>query len=279
MRAKQLFERAASQYFMHATKVEYIPSILKKGLIPNASNDGNGNYDTLEWLSLEGVYATKQPELIKRYIRAHDIQDEYAICLIAASLNSTLPDEDTINILFRKCYEEICDSYGIDSAYEGVGEYFHTREDDPEWELHPNDLKDEDDFWTKVAEYFHRYASSPGDNRPPDIEMLKDAATEWAATVWNEYDSDPFSWKDLKDKIVRRYPRMGHPDFGQHWSIRLPHAVTFSGRNRIVAVIKVIEDQGEVVYGHIPPEAMDMVGTLCPNLEYESNLDHSRRTV
>lgn len=262
MRASDLFERAASRYYIHTTKIEYINSILKKGLVPNASNGGQGNYDDFDWISLEGVYATREPGLIERYLAHHGLQDEFALCVLAVSPNSTLPDEDTINLIMRKAFEDVLDRYDIDDSYESLDEYFAHRYDVEE--PHPDDIRDLDQLWRLVGEEFHKRASSPSDPRPADPKMLEELCYGWASLQYPDdgYDVHPEDWKYIKDVITRRYPKMAHPSLGAGWSIRLPHAVGFSGRNRIVAVIAVRDYIGEIVYGQLPAEAKTMLGSI-----------------
>lgn len=277
MRAREfLAERAAPQYYIHATRPEAIPSILKKGLIPNATNDGEGNYtDSLDWLSLEGVYATKQPSLTQSYLRAHDLLDHFALCVLSISQGSALPDEDTINILLRKCHQRVCDSWGVDTSYyESIEHYFAEREMHDE----PHDPYDDDGepaaeltpeiFWKQVAEEFHELAKSPSDPRPADMKLLDELCDNWHGVAFVDGgDADPFYWKDLKDRVVRRYPRMAHPEFGHGWSVRIPGAVTFSGRNRIAAVVEVEDGHATLVWGKLPAETKELFRSLVDNLD------------
>lgn len=242
MRARELMERAAQSYYMHCTSLDNLQSIMKLGLIPNKSNDGEGNYtDSVDWLSLDGIYATKEPELIEGYARAHGLES-FLICVLVVSPNSVLPDEDTINILMDKCFRA--------TPHE-------AKEVDGEWSDEPDD-----EFYQHCALLFHEQAKTPGDTRPPHMDDLIHLVQEYYTMQNYGGVEDPFEWKDLKDRLCRRYPRMSHPDLGQGWSIRIPDAVSFSGRNRIVALVEVIDDYGKLIWGRLPDEAKGMVSRL-----------------
>jgi hypothetical protein len=261
MRAHELFERAAQDYYMHCTSIDHLESIKKMGLIPNKANKGQGNYEDFDWLSLDGVYATKQPEIIENYARAHSLHD-YLIVLLAISPNSVLPDEDTINILLRKCYEEVCGWWGIDSYYDSFEHWADEHDHAPDEDGNVEE-PDREKFFHQIAELFHEKAKTAGDPRPADMAMLEELVSDWAALAFTGgVESHPEDWRDLKDRVCRRYPRMGHPLMGHGWSIRIPDAVSYAGRNRIVGIVEVIDEYGRLVWGHIPDEAKPMVSRL-----------------
>jgi hypothetical protein len=81
-----------------------------------------------------------------------------------------LPDEDTINILIRKCYEEVRDWWGIDSHFEDY-DHWLEHESDEEEETRTG-RADEEEFVKQIAELFHQKAKSPGDDRLPTWRML-----------------------------------------------------------------------------------------------------------
>lgn len=265
MRARELFERvrAPTQYYVHVTAADNLRSILKKGLVPNAANKGLGNYDDTRWLSLDGVYATKQPEIIHSNLRANHNFGHYGLVLLSVAVSATLPDEDGIEALLKDCYKRVMDLHGIDSYYASwIGEYFQTRDqnrddDDPEWSL-----RDESQFWREVAEEFHNRAKG-NDPRPMDQELISTLVEYWSDFEFEGYgDIDPYDWRDLKDKVTRRYPRLAHPNGGAGWSLRIPHVVGYSGRTRIVAVIEVIDGTPEVLYGSVPADAKELLNRI-----------------
>lgn len=254
------------QIYYHCTRLENVKSILKVGLVPNHANNGAGNYDDARWESLDGVYCTRESDIIESYIRAHDLEDGYAIVVLSVSPTAALPDEDVIEVILKHARVKVADEWGIDGYYleeeGGLHEYFETRYDNGE-EPHPGDLQDIDDFYAKVGEKFHEMVKA-NDPRPMDPEMITTLVD-----CFREFDEGSdgdaaLVWKDIKDAITRRYPKMAHPTAGAGYSIRIPGPVGFSGRNRIVAIVGVIDHEGRLLYGKLPREAEEFLGPYAP---------------
>jgi hypothetical protein len=153
--------------------------------------------------------------------------------------------------------------WGIDSSFEDLSPLGRARDasaskdGDEDWEE-----PDEEKFSaSKLPNCSTRRPRVPATTRPADLEMLhaRRLRNGSHATPWRGVD-DPFEWKEIKDRICRRYPTHGSPaDMGQGWSIRIPGSISYSGRNRIVAVIEVVDDYGKIIWGQVPDEAKGML--------------------
>lgn len=234
-----IMEQAASpQFYMHATSIENAEKIAKEGLIPNGG--GDGNYEDSRWISLEGVYATNNPGKIWDYLRAHGLQD-YALILIEVDPATTLPDEDTIDILLDKAFEEVHHS-SIDTL---IDDGFDPNEHDLDWKA--------------VGQRFHVLASG-GQKIPYDEDFCTELADWWGDhKILSGENIDPWDWMALKDKVVRHYPNMAHPTLGSGWSIRHPGHIGFEGPTRIVAIIADQDNHAAIMKGTIPSEAVPFV--------------------
>lgn len=255
MRMKQILsERVATQTYFHITDGKNVPAILKKGLVPKASNDGYGNYGG-EWESLNGVYATKESDILENVMFSSNIQDDFAICVLSVSLESTLPDEDLIPIYFDEIFQHVMEKFTNGKLRATGAAYDHADAVDY-WERTEGYIPDE--VTEAVAAEFHRRVNG-NDPRPADMSLLTQAVLIWWEFTIGESGDGILSWGEIKDEIVRRYPKMAHPTAGRGYSIRIPHAVGFGGRNRITAIVRVIDNKGHLVYGHLNPEAQEMV--------------------
>ena len=251
-----LFERVNTKTYFHVTNIANVPSILKKGLLPNASNDGMGNYDNPEWQSLPGVYATVESDIIETYIHAHGLYD-YAIVVLSVSPSSTLPDEDVIPIVLSDLFnKEMSRLMGrnvlFDRDNDEILEYFEKEYPDSEGQLPPEIIQ-------PIALAFHNHAKG-SDPRPADMNDIETAIECWWEFKIGADGDAAIIWYDLKDKLVRRYPKLAPSAEKRGYSVRIPNAVGFSGRNRITAIVEFHDDQGTVVYGSINHEARDFFG-------------------
>ena len=249
-----LAERAATQTYFHVTDGKNVPAILKKGLIPNASNNGYGNYEG-EWESLNGVYATKESDILDSIVSRTGIYNDFAICVLSVSLESTLPDEDIIPIWFDRIFQKVMEKF-THGQLRATGMHYDHADAVEYWEDTEGYMPDE--VTEAVAAEFHR-AANGNDPRPADMSLLTDAVQSWWEFKIGDSGDGILSWGDVKDKIVRRYPKMSHPTAGRGYSIRIPDAVGFGGRNRITAIVRVVNDKGQLVYGKLNPEAEQMV--------------------
>lgn len=252
-----LTERAESKFYVHVTKRENVRSILKQGLIPNHANNGTGRYEDARWYTLDGIYATNSAPLAIKIIES--LGSAYALVVLAITPTSTLPDEDVIDMLMDKAYERVRSNYGIDDFFQhDPSTHFDNRSQAPDYEPHENDLRDTAHMWEKVAEEFHHLAC-----HTPKIafnrDLLDDLVDYWRTWEVEEYqdgDNDPHYWKDLKDKIVRKYRKMAINNLQHYTSVRIPNPVTFRGRNRIVAIV---DSDGSILYGMVPEAAQALI--------------------
>ena len=226
-------------YFLHVTKRANLKSILKNGLIPNFAG---GNYSDTRWISLEGVYASREMDQLKTYLRAHDTKD-FAILVIGIEEGSSLPDEDIVEIILQKAYEQAKTKTNINPFEE-------------------DEIESDDPFWKVVANNFHFLASS-GQRCRKDMKFLTELVDWWADFEhYQGGDVGPDEWAAMKDRAVRAYPKMVNPHLGYQHSVRIPGTVGFEGSARIVAAIDVNGMREKLVFGAIPEEAQDMVAAL-----------------
>src|ERR1700753_1798773 len=97
-----LFEdQVERSFYLHVSPAKNLKSIRSKGLVPNHNG---GNYDDMRWASLDGVYASKYAKQLADYLNAHLITD-YLLMVIEVDMETALPDEDTIDIIFDHLFE------------------------------------------------------------------------------------------------------------------------------------------------------------------------------
>jgi len=232
---------AGARYFLHVTARKNIRSILKKGLVPNY---GGGNYHDGRWDSLEGVYATDTPSVIERHMAAHGLWGNAALIVIEVHDGAAiLPDEDMIDMALKKITGEYFGGNFAEIADE-IAERCPTP-DAPEWQ--------------EIADRFHQWAGG-GEK---DQALLDELMAYWTDhAVYGYGDTDHMRWMEIKDQVVRHYPRMVHPHLGHQHSIRLLGPVGFDGPARIVCIIDIRPSGAKVVYGAVPSPAMGMVNSI-----------------
>src|SRR5574343_176054 len=65
-----LMEKPEAGYYFHISAYQNFESIMKNGLIPNFNG---GNYDEDQWVSLEGVYASRNVDHLRNIMFSQDI--------------------------------------------------------------------------------------------------------------------------------------------------------------------------------------------------------------
>lgn len=265
MRAHELYERIETTYLYHGTTVDRVRSILKHGLLPNGltpyryiknknklnqlgiSTDRKGNYETIEWQSLEGVYVTNSLDIAFKAAR-HAGEDNPVIVVVAVSMPSTLPDEDYIHANMYKAYIDTLHSMGLDKDEDvddyGVKAYLEDFKPDVYKETW-NEFKD------RTIRRFHELSAN-GKNVDVSYDVLETAFLYWYETQFEGgIDDIGVPPEDVKDILVRKY------DFKDPYnenliSRRITRPVTFKGRNRIVAIIDFSHGDPKVLWGKVP---------------------------
>jgi hypothetical protein len=231
-------------YFMHVTKIENVPAIMKQGLVPNTKG---GNYDDMRWVSLDGVYASRDAEHLSGYMASHDFQD-YAIVVVEILPEDRLPDEDLIDNNLRIIFDSTCQKLHLD----------------PE-EVAYEQMDFGDPVWTDV---YQRFAATLGEP-VKDISEVQSIIEYWVDVDMLDGGDALMDWSDMKDRLVRNYPHMIHEKSKDQYSVRSTEAIGFGGSSKIIAVVEVRRDKAKVTYNKVPPEAktivQDMVRGLAPD--------------
>lgn len=227
---QMLMEGPGGGLYFHISPTRNTNSIMDHGLIPNY---GGGNYEDNEWISLDGVYASRNAEHLRSIMETQDITD-FLIIVIEVADQIALPDEDLLTGLLKKVSERLYNAHGA-----GVGKKITYN------------FSADISFWKEVMHEFDKEAGGNG-SYPP---FLWDFVKMWAffKHYVRQAHVDPDEWKAVKDQVVRYYHNAGHPEKGQY-SIRIPHAVGFHGDTKIVAIIGVDEfyEKYELIYGDLP---------------------------
>ena len=253
-----LNERVEPKIYYHATQASNVKSILKTGLIPNKAGleKNHGRYENGRWWTLEGVYCTHSPVLLSKVL------EEFlspAIVILSISSPSGITDEDAIDNLIQKLWEQTCNDWGIDhSFYYELDYYFEQRKENSEHgdaEL----IKNRYDLFKHTALIFHQIASKGNTHIIFDEKLIESLIEHWYSFKDETDEEDPFEWKRIKDVISRKYPQLESGDFKNKTSIRIPTAITFRGRNRIIAVV---DNKLNVLYGNPPAQSLEMLRTI-----------------
>jgi hypothetical protein len=73
---------------------------------------------------------------------------------------------------------------------------------------------------------------------------------------------DPFEWKEIKDRICRRYPRMGHPTWVRAGLFVSRAASATPDVTASSLWLKSLMTMASVIWGHVPDEAKGMLNGL-----------------
>ncbi len=240
---KQNVERA---FYLHVSPLKNLKSIQAKGLVPNHNG---GNYDDMRWASLDGVYASRYARQLNDYLNAQDITD-YLLVIIEVDMETALPDEDTIDIIFDHLFEPMLAADGLNLRSEEFEEM------QPGEELFEK-------YVSQLAHGFHQLAAGKY-HVEMDEETVRQAAEIWLEMKIGLDTEGEMMWGDLKDKLVHSYSKMQHPVLGNRHSVRIPSVVGFEGSTRIVGILKCAYDevQPEILYNKVPDEARDEVNAL-----------------
>jgi hypothetical protein len=229
-------------FYLHATSSKNLASIQTRGLVPNHNG---GNYQDMRWESLNGVYASRYAKQLADYLNAHLIVD-YLLIVIEVDLQNTLPDEDTIDIIFDHLLEKMLQEAGMTLRSPEI-EDLYTGE--PEFES----------FVDRLAAGFRELAGSSSN---ADSTLAREAAQIWLGMKLGVDDEGEFVWGEIKDKLVHQYREMQHPVLNRH-SVRIPHVVGFEGPTRIVAIVRVNDDENpKIIYDKVPEEAREEINEL-----------------
>jgi hypothetical protein len=201
------------------------------------------------------VYASRHAEQLHDYLNNHEIMN-YLIIVIEVDMTSALPDEDLIDITFDYILEAMLRADGI-TLYGPEFEEMYPGEEP--FEHYVNSLTQA--FHTQAAGKFHVDI---------DENLIRDAAEIWLCMKVGLDEGDgAMMWGDIKDKIVRAYPKMLHPELGVQHSIRIPNKVGFTGDTRIVAIISVDDDASPVVlFKNVPDDAKYEINQMIEDVIY-----------
>lgn len=233
-------------HLVHCTSVERGRSIAREGLLPGTQE--RCNYDCNRWMPLEGVYLSQSSLQIERYRLAHSL-DDCAIVLVGADPADLLPDEDLVDHFLAASYRTVA----------GLGRDICVHDHEPP---DPGDP-----FWIRIRDQFRR-DMSPFSLGDVDVAMLDDLVEWWADFEFfgDGGDIDPFEWADLKDRVVRAYPRMEGLALAER-SKRHPGKIAFEGRTRILAVVLSRRGEATLIMGEVPEDACNLVRSMTGTLE------------
>jgi hypothetical protein len=230
----RLCEDQRAEYYVHVSPIKNLRAILAKGLI---ANDGGGNYSGYE-TSLSGTYVTREPQLIHDHINARMMEKGFVLVLVQVANTEGVIDEDALHPWLIQCIEEIV---GADYAKTMIN-------------LDPDDA-----IWHKVPALFQSRLGPPDETElardPNMVAEFVDAVIR--SELYGE-DGDPGWWEGAKEQLLKAFPQVTHPHYGNRYSLRLP-SVGYTGATHIVAVISVRNRQEKVVHGSVPPAAYRLI--------------------
>ena len=235
-------------FYMHISPYKNLKSIQSKGLVPNFNG---GNYDNMRWESLNGVYASQNADQLTSYLNNHEIKS-YLIVIIEVDLQTALPDEDTIDIIFDHVLERIARAEGVDP-----GEFLEDEN------IYPGEPGHD----ALVARLTAGFSKLAGESEPND-ELVMEAAGLWLEMKLGVDGEADFVWGNVKEQLVQHFRTMQHPSLGRH-SIRIPSLVGFDGPTRIVGIVAVKKDDApKIIYNQIPNESKATVNEMIERLIY-----------
>lgn len=212
--------------YYHGTKIKFLRSILKQGLIPNPKER---NYDETSggWETFEGgVYLAKD-------IRDAKIHGSEIIITVQLVLGSGTIDEDNVVDKINDILEEFQDNKPDDDNYRKVlKDIISTRIENDKLQKH---------FYNTCLEYIETTI----ENYPTNI-----------ADVWDEFKND-FIRNDIivdtmrhtdvyKDLITAAFKYMKPSKQELPNTIRIERPIGFSGKTKIVKIENI--ETGEVIY-------------------------------
>lgn len=238
-------EKIERSFYLHVTPSKNLMSIRTHGLIPNHNG---GNYDDMRWESLNGVYASRYARQLNDYLNGQDIAN-FLLVIIEVDMETALPDEDTIDIIFDHLFEPMLAADGLNLR----SEEFEDMQ--PGEELFEK-------YVSQLASGFHRVASGKY-HVELDEETVRLTAEIWLEMKIGLDSEGEMMWGDLKDKLVHAYPKMQHPVLGNRHSVRIPNVVGFEGPTRIVGMILCnYDEEPEVLFNRVPADAKAEVNAL-----------------
>lgn len=222
-----LTETVKRNYYLHITPRSKLSSIKRKGLI---ANHGGGNYQGSEFESLDGVYLTNDTTLISHMIENRDDLSDYGLVIIEANPEILLPDEDFIDMILNDLRIR--------------GEEMSQRE-----------------MTQFLIHEFHKEASQ-GADITLDKALLKQLVTVFLSYCEGIDDGDNDEWLAIKKQVTQIYRNMRNPRTRVQNSFRYPGSIGFNGQTRIVAILRVRNDVGTIIFGSVPPEASRLIEPL-----------------
>ena len=234
-----IVESAHPVYYGHVSPAKNLKAILRRGLQPNL---GGGNYSGYE-TSLRGVYVSRVPALLKTHLAARQMEDRFVLVIVVVNGLAHI-DEDVLDVLMHNSVDEVLASHQI-----------------PRQSI--EDLEPDDAMWDEVERAFLNKLGQPNQAilaQHPDLvrEFCESYVTEH---LYGE-DIDSIYWEDAKETIIQCFPAVQHPLHGTDYSLRIPHAITYTGNTHIVAVIEMLEGEPHVLKGALPNEARSLVQQL-----------------
>lgn len=220
----------SNHYFIHVTSSKNAPNIFAHGLQPNANG---GNYSGY-FESLDGVYLSKVPSVIKQHIYAREIQNDYLLVIVEAS-GKTYADEDVYDDIISSEFQKYLKKNGI-------------LEDDIDEDFDPDEL---------IGEFVSKLGKPANHNY---MDVVTEYVRDWVGE--RILGADVESWVDIKTKLVELFPDVVHPFHGKDYSVRVPHFIGYDGDTRIVGIVRVRNGMAKVVKGILPPEVKSLISNL-----------------
>lgn len=265
--AELLTERSRMQpvTMFHGTALSKVRSILKHGLLPSERADPS--IEHRRWATLGGVYLTADFDHAVMIAKQADVP--IAVIVAQVSPKSGTPDEDIVEKALILSFTSALDAWGIDDAYEADLDQFADHEAQrpkDDWgddEAEPFDReKFFREFWQTVVANMAQKAGKPHGDPGGIIQ----SAVEMALAIQDDESSVEMTrWQDIKERLLKLYPKLRLPAQHAQANLAMPHNVRltkplgYAGRNRIIAILVPDDDDGmkldydwKAVYGTVP---------------------------
>lgn len=234
------------RYYLHVSPGKNLRSIMKNGLV--AQHD-QGNYSGFE-TALNGVYVTRVPHIIAQHVAVRGSGNHYVLAVVQVG-TETFIDEDAIDLQMTAALKDVAKTLRV--SYDRLTSDLANGHREPE------------DMAEAVAARLKAHLGPVDPSADPDLdEFLIEYCTDWMREhLCGDGHGDHDWWTSAKERIIRSFPSIAHPRYGDDYSLRIPEErVGFQGDTRIVAIVDVRGGQPRTVYGTVPPEAQAMISEV-----------------